>query len=671
LLLYSVYAFYQFLSNLYLFFGLLEKSPFGDEKPVASLCMVVFSLLTLSLPLINIVQTLLMRKFFVLLYFVLLLIISFLLLECHPFRQKETDASTFEKLTKYRDKVRSFDPDNMDSVVRYADSALHFINSFAVADSVKTSWLQIKADALSALGLLDSANNTFLQARDQSLISKNTAVQAYADLFLAQALIDQGNYFMAGKYVTEGLELYENLDDEYQIARAHNLYGALLTFQGNYHEAQEHLIKASAIFEKLSMFKALGSVFNNIATNYQAINDNDKAIDYFNRSIELSLKNHDTLNYVSTLNNLGIYYHQIVPDSAEFYFKEALKWQNNQVIEYEIISVKFNLANLYFDSKDFDKAMPVYRQMTEICMAYGIYSGLARTYNGIANIYEAQNDDAKAIHYYQKAYRLADSIGEIPVAMVFLSNIQYMNEKQGKFEQALACFKKIKETNDSLLSLEKQIAVHDLEMLYNKEKTERENEALNSNNLLQKSSIRSKNIIIGFVLLILAGLGVLLWNIYSLYKQRDEAYNTLIRKYREELILQAQTKAAESVIPSINHTPTNDAENQLFELMNYFETEKPFLNSKLKIEDVAKGSKMSRKSIELVLKKTQQISFNTFVNNYRIAEAKRMLTDDKYNNLKIEAIAKEAGFGSKVNFYAAFRQITGTKPSLFRDTKPE
>jgi len=610
-----------------------------------------------------------MSKFLFLLTLVLLLIISLLFLKYRLFLTNEPDAAISGKLLYYQNKVKGFAPDKMDSVVRYADSALLLFNAHATADSVKTSWLQIKVDALLALGLMDSANKTMISAHNHAILEKNLPLQAYTFLWLGSKSRDGGKYFQAEKYISEGLSLAKKSGDKYLIARAHNLFGTILNLKGKYREAQEHLIIASSIFEKLSMPEALGPVYNNIASNYDAINDKEKALDYFKKSLALTLVNHDTLNYVSTLNNLGIHYQNLRPDSAEYYFKEALKCQDYPDVGYKIILTKFNLANLYFTRREFARSEVFYNEIIGQCQAKGIFSGIARCYNGIGNLYEARNDNVHALDSYKRAYHIADSIGETPVAMAFLGNMQYMYEKAGDTKEALVLQKKITSVNDSLRSLEKQIAVHDLEMLYNKEKTERENEALSVSIQLQKNTIRIRTIILILFLVFFAGLVILLWNTYNLYKQRDEAYNTLFKKYKEELILQGETNTPENVVPVINISPTTDSENQLFVLMNYFETQKPFLNPKLKIEDLATATKMSRKSIESMLKIHKQTTFNAFVNNYRITEAKRMLTDDKYNNLKIETIAKDAGFGSKVNFYAAFKQIIGTKPAHLRDNK--
>ena len=59
------------------------------------------------------------------------------------------------------------------------------------------------------------------------------------------------------------------------------------------------------------------------------------------------------------------------------------------------------------------------------------------------------------------------------------------------------------------------------------------------------------------------------------------------------------------------------------------------------------------------------MNFVSFVNSYRIAEAKKLLLDPNKYNLTIEAIGNESGFKSKSAFNGAFKKITGMTPSAF------
>ncbi|MFZ4523783.1 MAG: tetratricopeptide repeat protein [Bacteroidales bacterium] len=607
-----------------------------------------------------------MKKLYPIFQWSVLFLTGCLLISLSSCNEKKNNPINASHLTLYKTKAVSCLKSHSDSGLRYVDSAFRIITALKLNDSVITGWLLLKADIHLAIGQKDSAYNTFIDARDKAVVLGNNTIQAYADLWLGQQFTDDGKYFMAGKYLKEGLILNEKSGSRYQVARSYNLYGTLLSFNGDFQLSQEYLIKAAGIFEKSNNNGALSAVYINIAANYEAINDDEKALVYFRKSLKISLQQKDTVNNVSTLNNLGIHYRATQPDSAAFYFMEALKFKQSPKVTFEIVSVKFNLANLYFDRKEFDNALLIYNQVMDICTRKGIYSGLARTYNGIANIYEARNNDAKAVNFYRKAYRLADSIGDTPTAMVFLGNIQYMQEKQRNFEGALGSSKKITEAKDSLLSLEKQISIHDLEMLYNKERTEREIIELNSKVLLQKSSIMTNRIVLFIVIVSIVVLLILLRKIYNLYRQRDDAYNALILKYRESTLPQDPgIKTPDSKNPANALIPEDD-DPDYQRLVTYFENSKPYLSSDLHVDEVARELKIGRKLLSHLLSEHAGMNFTTFVNSYRIKEILRLLAEPKFQQFKIEALAKQAGFGSKASFYTAFSNITGSKPSEYR-----
>ena len=59
-------------------------------------------------------------------------------------------------------------------------------------------------------------------------------------------------------------------------------------------------------------------------------------------------------------------------------------------------------------------------------------------------------------------------------------------------------------------------------------------------------------------------------------------------------------------------------------------------------------------------------NFNSFVNRYRIAEAKSALADPRQTEVPVLTIALDAGFSSLGPFNRAFKAETGTTPSDYR-----
>jgi AraC-like DNA-binding protein len=58
-------------------------------------------------------------------------------------------------------------------------------------------------------------------------------------------------------------------------------------------------------------------------------------------------------------------------------------------------------------------------------------------------------------------------------------------------------------------------------------------------------------------------------------------------------------------------------------------------------------------------------NFRSFLNYYRIEEAKLLLSDPENANLTIESIAQMVGFKSRNNFRVVFKEFTGLTPSAF------
>ena len=104
----------------------------------------------------------------------------------------------------------------------------------------------------------------------------------------------------------------------------------------------------------------------------------------------------------------------------------------------------------------------------------------------------------------------------------------------------------------------------------------------------------------------------------------------------------------------------------LFRLCSYLEREKAYLNTKLKVDEVAEAIHSSQREISFLLKKHKNQNFNSFINQYRVGEVLRIFHDANYEHYKLESIAMMSGFGSKQSFYNTFEAVVGEKPAHYR-----
>ena len=546
------------------------------------------------------------------------------------------------------------------------DSVVQVVSMEALADTQMVDYILLKADALLKLDKVDTAYSFMLRMKQEMPTKKRALVKIQVGLWLAQQLMDKGNYFMARKQLEETYLFFEKDSFPHQKVNALNIDGTLLAYMGDYLAAQKKLMEAAKILEVLGETKDLGPVYINLAGNFQSLKDNKLALLYYRKAIQIAKEYHDSINYSVALNNLGIFFAPTQPDSAEYYFTKARNLFPLKPWSTEALSARFHLAGLFYDKKQYRKSLDLYNEVLSISKQYSIKNGIYRAMSGIGNVYEALNMDTEAIKIFREATKLAATAGETPVRIQLLEAEEYMYNKAADFKEAYAVQKEIRTLRDSLFAMDKQIAVHDLELAYNNEKAERLNESLSANMLLIKNQLRANKVILGIVLFALLVLGFLLFRIYNLYKQRDEAYNRLFEKYRAEIDSKEPEKAIiqiENLLPDLKAKVT-DINYQL--VIEHFESKKPYLNSNLKYDDVALRLRLSHKVISKTIIDNTGMNFKTFVNSYRIKEALRLLAEPELRTYKIEVIAKEAGFGSKANFYAAFIQITGSKPSEYR-----
>jgi AraC-like DNA-binding protein len=117
------------------------------------------------------------------------------------------------------------------------------------------------------------------------------------------------------------------------------------------------------------------------------------------------------------------------------------------------------------------------------------------------------------------------------------------------------------------------------------------------------------------------------------------------------------------VTPSQNH-PTLTLQT----IDQYMQTERPHLDPRLSLDDLAKALGIAARDLSQFIKSSDGGNFYQFVNGHRVAEAKRLLTDPAEHRTSIEAIGLMAGFRSRSTFYDSFRRETGQTPAQYRNT---
>jgi AraC-like DNA-binding protein len=102
------------------------------------------------------------------------------------------------------------------------------------------------------------------------------------------------------------------------------------------------------------------------------------------------------------------------------------------------------------------------------------------------------------------------------------------------------------------------------------------------------------------------------------------------------------------------------------EILIVMKTDRLWLRAELNIQELSDYLHRPKYLVSSAINELAGMSFNDFVNAYRVREVKHRLRRHDADVLTILAIAMESGFNSKSSFNAAFRRHTGQTPSAFR-----
>jgi AraC-like DNA-binding protein len=247
------------------------------------------------------------------------------------------------------------------------------------------------------------------------------------------------------------------------------------------------------------------------------------------------------------------------------------------------------------------------------------------------------------------------------------SILYYAYKYMGDMTNALAAYENYIQLTNDLSSEERQIQVQYNQVELDTRLKEEQLKAAEVQNGLYFRTI----LITTFLLLLLTALFI---SYYLSYRKKRSAYRELVLKSQqwaevqtENLIIQEEENEADEDVVEENELPESYDLELLQRIEKLMREEKAYVDSELTIDLVAKKLHENRYYVSHAINKCLLKNFNTYVNEYRIKEAIRLMSDAQAEKLSINEIAYDSGFNDRKNFYRVFKKNTGLSPSVFRN----
>ncbi|KAA4287687.1 helix-turn-helix domain-containing protein, partial [Bacteroides ovatus] len=137
---------------------------------------------------------------------------------------------------------------------------------------------------------------------------------------------------------------------------------------------------------------------------------------------------------------------------------------------------------------------------------------------------------------------------------------------------------------------------------------------------------------------------------------------------RKVAIVGMKQDADDELLNAAAHRPKTPRASQekldsLYEqLIDYFETEKPYLNKQLKSADIAAALSCSISSLSECLSFKLNTNFSDFVAHYRVEAFVQKQKQEDISLYTLMSIAESCGFNSKSSFFRLFKKQMGCTP---------
>lgn len=366
---------------------------------------------------------------------------------------------------------------------------------------------------------------------------------------------EKGVYYKKADQLDSSLFFYEKsqqlflaIPDTTLFYDTESSIGNVKKAQGKFDEATHYFISAIKYFEKqntsASIKKSLIIKFN-LAGMHATQHEYQKSVKEF-KEILYNVKTDSIppLKRACYVNISGIYSELKEIDSALVYAKKASVVPAGKR---SMANLSVNLGSIYEKKKLYNKALESFQEALNLYLDLGDASGIIKSNNNIGNIYTFLGNYNLAEEHLLKAEKNLENTEDSYSLEENYNMFIFLYTQKGDYKKAFNYQQKSIELKDSILSVEKQKVITEIETKYEVEKKE-----LVASNALKEKEIagvkaeKEKSVLLSTIVLICLILIVLvLYFIYFRTKKKQQQIKYELNQAKKQIKLEQQSRESE------------------------------------------------------------------------------------------------------------------------------
>lgn len=259
----------------------------------------------------------------------------------------------------------------------------------------------------------------------------------------AQVLYITGDWTRSESIYRLVLRAAELAGDSGQAATFKCHLGLVLYNLGNYDEALQ--LEQAAFDHDIADGNLAQAVkpLTNIGNIHKGRGDLEKALDSYNRALELAKQSNDEHDIGICLGDIGlIHWYRGENGLAMTCYLEKLAIAERMQDLYNLETTYANIGSVRLTSGDLSEAERYYRLQLDIALRIGDRASERVAYNNLCGIFENRGDFRLMLEFYTKSFKIAEEMGNRSGMRIVLGNLGTVHQQLGQFEKAEQLFRR-------------------------------------------------------------------------------------------------------------------------------------------------------------------------------------------------------------------------------------
>lgn len=360
----------------------------------------------------------------------------------------------------------------------------------------------VDSDSAKAIGLA-------VQAKEMAIELRYPRGEANALKYIGMVYYMRGKYTETLDFWIQSLQVFESAGDDVGISNMLNNIGAIYLNQGADEKALEYMLKSLKLAEKTGDTLRIATALGNVGGIYHNKRD-PVALNYLLKAIPFLEGSRYVQEYIGLTGNIGeIYFDNNNNEKALEYFRKSIKASKNMSEAFSYSGI----GKVFLKEGNFEMALQNHKKALAIAEKADDKFQVIRSLKGLADVYAKQNNISLALEYYNKARKIAEEMDDVKIELkdLYLDMASAYAAKKD-FSNAFLYKSLYSDIKDTLYTIETKKKLNQLQFDFELSKKEAEI-------AMQRAKIKSeKQARIGLTV----GFGLLMASltIYGLYRTR-------------------------------------------------------------------------------------------------------------------------------------------------------